>query len=150
MSTTKADKIRTRLAKDAVLPHQAAAIGMEVFALTEELAHSDAASLISDFKAALQRWELQEVLANQVNYAVRLALDPHDLLYEEMHKLFSLLDEIHALGQIGLTVAPEMTEELNSAVRRRFEMQASVAALVADDRTEDWCQGLWWYADNLT
>lgn len=149
MSTTKADKIRRRLAKDAVLPYQAAAVGMEVFTLTTELVHSDACSLISDFMSALQRWELQDVLENQVNYAVRLARDAHDLLYEEMHKLFSLLDEIHALRTIGLTVAPRAIEELNSAVRTRFEMQASVAALVAKDRVEDWCQTLWWYADNL-
>ena len=45
---------------------------------------------------------------------------------EEMHKLFSLLDEIYALERLGLTALTKLTEVFKSAVRRLdFAEQAS-------------------------
>jgi hypothetical protein len=40
-----------------------------------------------------------ELAAYQVRCATRVASAPGDLIYEEMHKLFSLLDEVYALRE---------------------------------------------------
>jgi hypothetical protein len=54
-----------------------------------------------------------------VDYALRLATYPGDLLAEELHKLRSLYEEIVALRGLGF-VADEGNEHLGPALRRRL------------------------------
>jgi hypothetical protein len=90
-----------------------------------------------------------ELLANQTRYASRLASAPGKLIYEEIHKLFSLLDEVHALRATGHSADEALLQQMNVDVRARFAAQREEVRLVAEDRVEDWNRSFWWYADNL-
>ena len=136
-----------RIQKPTALPHEAAALGAEIFRLVAKT--PDQGDILLTFFEALDRWGLPHLVQHQADYAIRLAHDQNDLIYEEMHKLFSLLDEIHSLQQIGLAISKHKEDELKLAVRSRFKLQSSMAKLVAQDRLEDWCSDLWWFRENL-
>ncbi len=80
-------------------PHQVTTIALELFLL---LIHSkktdqDVKSLRASFLALLPVWKFEDITNIQANYAIRIADEKGQLEYEEMHKIFSLCDEIHAL-----------------------------------------------------
>lgn len=89
------------------------------------------------------------VLANQMQYAIRLCTDAEPLLYEEMHKLYALADEVHALIALCFEVGIDLRSDFSSALRQRLDQQNGMARLVADDRAASWNRNLWWYADYL-
>ncbi len=105
--------------------------------------------LVARFMDSLPVWGMEDVLANQVEYARRLASAPGELLYEEMHKLFSLCDDVRALRELGLTIGAKELEEMEAALRARFSAEPRHARQVAEDAVEDWNRDWWWYADNL-
>jgi len=107
------------------------------------------ASLHEKFMANLNRWDPEGLLRGQVDYATKLANWPGELLYEEMHKLFSLCDTIQALEGLGVEPRPELAESYAAAVRNRFTREPHKARLVAEDKLETWKAGFWWYAENL-
>jgi hypothetical protein len=90
-----------------------------------------------------------EMLPSRVRYASRLASGSDELIYEDMHKLFSLLDDIYQLSAAGYSVDESALQQMDAAVRERFALQPKVARLVAEDKVKDWKRSLWWYADNL-
>lgn len=106
-------------------------------------------SLVVSFAESLPVWGMADLLAVQTNYARNLAASPRALEYEEMHKLFSLCDEIFALRELGLTAAADTIEELDSALHARFAAEPRKSRLVAEDRAENWNRDLWWYGENL-
>ena len=85
------------------------------------------------------------VLDHQMNYANRLSYDKWDLEYEEMHKLFSLADEIWALKALGLPFSRSLYAKFEKGLRHRFEREPGKARLVAEDRVDDWNRDRWWY-----
>lgn len=131
------------------MPHQAAAIGRTVFLLRTGTRHDDIHELIDGFKVSLRRWGLETIVENQVQYASRVAAHDDDLIYEEMHKLFSLRDEIHGLVEIGISSTPSSVEQLDALMRHRFQRQRHMAELVAQDCVADWNKSLWWYSENV-
>jgi hypothetical protein len=141
--------VRQRLAKKNAAAYEAAALGLDIFELASKTPESDYQKLKSEFFAALAKWDLSDLVDHQIGYAIRLATDSSDLLYEEMHKLFSLLNEIHALQEIGLTVSDNLQKQLCDSVLGRFRRQRPMSALVANDRAEAWCRSLWWYDGSL-
>jgi hypothetical protein len=145
------DATRRGLARPLRLPHQAAVVAMNLFLLTR--VHGQAGdprvtALQGRFREALGDRSLDEVLANQVDYASRLAAAPGPLEYEEMHKLFSLADDVHAMRSLGGTADEARLRRFGSDLRARFAAQRKLARQVAGDRVEDWNRGLWWYAEN--
>jgi hypothetical protein len=88
-------------------------------------------------------------LEQQARYASRLASAPGNLIYEEMHKLFSLLDDVHALRAAGHSADAVLLQQMDADARARFAAQRKMARLVAEDRAEEPNRSLWWYADNL-
>ena len=98
----------------------------------------------------LPAWGMKDLISTQAAYAKRLASSPGPLLYEEMHKLFSLCDEIRALRYLGLTLTISECEDLEAAIRERFSIERGKAKLVAEDRVERWNREWWWYAENLS
>ena len=92
---------------------------------------------------------LEELLTTQMLYAMRLADLSGPLLYEELHKLFSLCDETHALRTLGFQADPTLHERFEQAVRLRFHRQSAEARLVAEDKAATWSVDLWWYAELL-
>ncbi len=150
MTTSDTNEIQSDLSKPSVLPYQAAATGQKIFLLsTVNSDRTDIPGLVACFRTALRRWGLEGVVQNQIDYATRLADDEGDLLYEEMHKLFSLRDEVYGLIQIGIPSEEDRVEQLDTSMRFRFKRQREMAQLVAQDCAADWSQSLWWYSENL-
>lgn len=77
---------------------------------------------------------MEDVASRHADYIVVLAESDGDLLYEELHKSFSLCDELVALEALGLVPGPELRERAESAVRSRLRRQARGARLVPEDR----------------
>jgi hypothetical protein len=90
-----------------------------------------------------------EMLPSRIRYASRLASPPGELIYEEMHKLFSLLDDVYALRATGYSADQAALQQMDADVRARFAAQPEMARLVAEDRVKGWNRSCWWYADNL-
>jgi hypothetical protein len=90
-----------------------------------------------------------EMLPSQVRYVSRLASAPGELIYEEMHKLFSLLDEVYALRAMGYSTAEAALQQMDTDVRARFAAQDEMARLVAEDKVKGWNRSCWWYANRL-
>jgi hypothetical protein len=107
------------------------------------------ANLLRGFREAVTRAGLGDVLNHQIAYASRLAGSLSPLSYEEMHKVFSLCDEIHALQALGYELPDDAAPRLETTLRHRFTMQRREARLVAEDKAKEWNRALWWYADNL-
>lgn len=142
--------VHQKLERDRVLPGDASEIAYNIYALavcfklTEEVE-----KLKSDFVPRLLYWNLENILETQINYAIRLADFSGKLEYEEMHKLFSLCDEIYALEFIGLTVDDKKKMTFLNSLRNRFKLENKKAKLVCEDKVEDWKKDLWWYKENL-
>jgi hypothetical protein len=131
--------------------YQASAVAMSLFLLTHVhgLGSSERVTKLRQrLDSAVRDAEL-DVLPNQVRYATSLAEAKGPLEYEELHKLFSLLDDIHALRQLGFTIDAHLIEDMEHAVRARFATQQRAARMAAEDRVEDWNRALWWYAELL-
>jgi hypothetical protein len=143
--------IEESLQSDVRLPHQAASIALDIFMLMVRLGASDpeAQALRSRFHALLSSRGMEDLLENQVEYAMRLAQAEGALEYEEMHKLLSLCDRIYQLEFLGLSFEAALRARYEQAVRDRFRRERNVAHMTAQDRVEDWNKDKWWYRENL-
>lgn len=146
------DSVRRALDRPFRLAHQAGAVAMDLFRLRS--LHGLAGdpqvdALVARFGERLREADLDDLLGHQLRYIVRLASASGPLEYEEMHKLFSLCDEVHAIRSLGLSSDPALVDEFDTVVHERFMAQRRTAVLVAEDRAEPWNQELWWYAENL-
>jgi len=101
------------------------------------------------FEVAMRATGLKDVLSNQLRYAIRLARAPGVLSYEEIHKLFSLCDEVHALRALEFTADAQLIADFETGVRARFAAQHVDAQVAAAHCVEPWSQNLWWFKDNL-
>jgi hypothetical protein len=155
MNTTAEDLIRQAeeaLARPLRLPYQASAIATRLYKLSNvhQLADDDrVVALQQRFHDVLEQAELPNILGNQLEYASRLASAPGPLIYEEMHKLFALCDEIHALRSQGFRADDALVRQFEDDVRRRFAAQPKEAMLAAQYNVKKWNRTLWWYAENL-
>lgn len=146
------ESVHSRLEGEVSLPHQASAIAYDLFILTFKLGQSTNfrnQNLVSVFISKLQYWELDDLIIRQVKYAIRIANSNGKLEYEEMHKLFSLCDEIYALDYLGLDLDKGLIVEYEESIRRRFKREKLKAKMVAEDRVEKWQENFWWYKSNL-
>ena len=142
---------RARLGR-VTLPHQASSIGMNLFLLVHVLSYGEedeVKDLLSNFRTLLPTWGFENLVSRQMNYAVRLAEAEGDLLYEELHKLLSICDEIHGLMKLGLAVQHELQEHFEVAVRNRLRAQGREARLAAEDKATEWNRASWWYSELL-
>ena len=139
-----------KLERESVLPGDASEIAYNIYVLAAYFKLiEETEKLKSDFVPRLLYWDLENILDIQINYALRLAESSGKLEYEEMHKLFSLCDEIHALEFVGLNVDDEKKMAFLSSLRDRFKLEDRKAKLVCEDKVEDWKKNLWWYKENL-
>ena len=149
---TLIQETRNILRRPVTLPHQASSVAMNIFLMSTV---HDAAedprvrSLRENLREVIQSSGMDNLLERQLSYASRLASAPGELLYEEMHKLFSLCDEIHALGSLGFSAEAASRERFERDVRARFLAEPKAARLAASYNVEPWNRDLWWYADNL-
>lgn len=89
--------------------------------------------LVVDFKRAVLQAGLEStLLPGHMEYAERLATSPR-LLYEEMHKLFSLCEEVLAFRSLGYEVGTDSLDRHVATVSAKLQAERSVALLVAED-----------------
>jgi hypothetical protein len=139
------------LSRPITLPGQASEIVFKIFLLSQIYHLADdprVRGLLEIFHDTYGSQE-DELLPSRVRYASRLACAPGELIYEEMHLLFSLLDQIHALQAMGYSVDESLLQQMGAEVRKRFSAQRKMARLAAEDSAEEWNLPLWWYSDNL-
>lgn len=144
--------IQERLKKSHLYPHQVASLGEDIFILKNRLGrlnNREYEVILKDYTKLLDKLGLQDILLNQIQYAIRIAKSQGELEYEEMHKLFSLCDEISALKNIGLKVDESINKTLKDALEYRFQLERGKAKLVAQDKFKDWKKDYWWYSENL-
>lgn len=147
------ESIEAQLSRPLGRPHFAAALAYDIVELLARCgngAEPDGAQYRSRFLDSLQREGITDLVGEQVAYALRLASYDGDLGYEEMHKLFSLCDEIEALRALGLMFSDGDRRALMSALEQRFGREPRKARLVAEDRWEEWKREWWWYAVNVS
>ncbi|MCG3192159.1 MAG: hypothetical protein DIJKHBIC_01395 [Thermoanaerobaculia bacterium] len=84
--------------------------------------------------------------SRQVAYAARLARYPGELLYEEMHKLFSLSDEVESMLELDMSLTLDEKQDWLSAIRERLEREPEKARLVAEDTAKGWNADWWWHS----
>ncbi len=140
------------LARRAMSRPQASALGLNVLLLTDLAGAADEVErdlLRRRFDDAIRAAAFEDLAVTQTDYAIQLASAPGPLIYEEMHKLLSLANEIHALRRLGFALGDDRVEELGVELRRRFDLQRREARMAAQDKVEDWNRGLWWIAENL-
>jgi hypothetical protein len=134
------------------LPHQAASIAMNLFLLSQVYGLAEdprVRDLGRRFKTAVQGAGLESVLSSQLRYAIRLASAPGRLMFEEIHKLFSLCDEVHALRALGFAADTQLLADFEASVSSRFAAQRADACVAAEHDVEPWSRNLWWFANNL-
>lgn len=149
---TLRESIRDRLSRPFKTRHQTAALAGDIFELMNRTqnASAETAGYRAAFLHTLELANMTDLLSHQIEYAIRLATDRRDLLYEEMHKLFSLRDEIEALRSLGLVVSEDVISKLEGALKYRFEREPKNARFVAENRHKDWKKDWWWYSVNLS
>lgn len=141
-------RVDRALSRPLTGPGQAAEVATTLFLLAE-VHHSLPADLLAAFRSALCQAGLDDVLARQLEYGCLLAGAEGILLYEEMHRLVGLCDEVHALRSLGFTADRELAERFETALRARFETQRGIAHTAAHQLVQPWSRSLWWYAENL-
>jgi hypothetical protein len=144
-------RLESLLAQGFVSRHEASAAALDVSQVLDAAVPDDVAAdaLRSRFDAAVHAAGFDDLASTQAAYARRLAEAPGQLAYEEMHKLFSLVAELHALERLGYSPAVNSVDELREGLRARFAEQRRVARMVAEDRVQDGLRNLWWFAENL-
>jgi hypothetical protein len=99
-------------------------------------------SLTSRFKEFIEKTLHQKILENQIEYALRLMKYNVHLEYEEIHKLYSLADEIFALDNLGILVDVYIDFEQSF---KKFLREEPRTKMVAKDKFENWKKDWWWY-----
>jgi hypothetical protein len=154
MDATDADRLikqaRRELARPVRVKDDAALIALRLYLLSDvcRLADDPRVTELRDlFRENSGGWSGDELLASRVEYASRLANSP--LMMEEMFKLFSLLDEIHALQALGFSVDEPVFRQLEADLRVRFRAQGAIAGMAALALAEEWNRSRWWYAERI-
>lgn len=142
----KLNAIKKKLEKANALPHYSASIGYEIYCAMSDYDLEE--SIINELKkkyfAFLIKNKHDEIIDVQTNYALNLINSDSKLEYEELHKLFSLADEIFALNQLGLNSNFSKQKEFEVAFKKYLESDGR-GKLVAEDKVEKWKKNLWWY-----
>lgn len=145
---TVLEEVRADLEREFRLPHQAGSLGTKIYELYRVLGanHDEVCALVTRFKARLHASGYDDLAVRQMHYAIRLADSSGKLLYEELHKLLSLCDEIHALQSLGLWTDPQVEQTFQAAVRSRLNAQRREARLAATDKATEGNRSRWWYS----
>jgi hypothetical protein len=128
--------------------YQAFWLGMDVFKYVNQYdlwQEEEGLQLINLYSSFLKNNNLEDVVSHQANYAIKLAQTSRLIEYEEMHKLFSIVDELMALKSLGFEIQESLFEEVSRSQRDRFQKEPGKSSLVAEDKVENWNRDFWWY-----
>jgi hypothetical protein len=136
--------------KRPLLPHQVGAMGFEVYLLVRanDLGE-EGQQLVISFREYVKHNGFENLVQHQIEYVMRIIGYRH-LVYEDIHKVFSLCDEIEGLRQLGLEVDDRIYTTYQETLRGWFKKERRKAQLVAQDNVEGWKKEWWWYSENLS
>jgi hypothetical protein len=145
------DKYHNQLKGNKILPYQFSIMISEIYQikLSGTSNESEIDGIVSVIKNKVLEMKV-DLATTQMNYAINLATAKGDLLYEEMHKLFSLRNEIFALEEMGFSCNESLKKDVDNALMYRFKKEPQKAKMVAEDKLKDWNCDLWWYKNNLS
>ncbi len=155
MTTDKHSQLITSIKADlnraSFSPNRGASIGLDLFLAraVDELPEAQTAGLLSTLSQRLAECETENLLVNRLEYALRMAA-PGQLEYEEVSKLFSVCNEIHALTELGFEAPKRLSEEFEAAVRGKLASIRRISSMVAHSTVADWNRDLWWYKVSMT
>ncbi|NHZ99182.1 hypothetical protein [Massilia sp. CCM 8734] len=143
--------ISVRLDRESFLANQAAGIGFDLFLakFVYEIPDALTRDIFLKFWERINRSKIENILVNQINYALRLAA-PGQLEYEEVNKIFSLCDDVYALAILGFKAPEELIAEFEDKVREKLASVKKISRAVANASVEDWNRNLWWYKENVS
>jgi hypothetical protein len=145
--------IEKKLNENTLSKYQALDVAEGLFFLIQNDYESEKANLNelqSKFLEILNRSSILDLIQSQMNYAIKIADSPGELLYEEMHKLFSLCDTIYTLEYLGLNSDNHLKESYEKSIKMRFMREKKKAKMVAEDKLEDRKIDFWWYKEPLS
>lgn len=143
----KKEKIKNVIINNASnFPEYSAQEIVKFFIEEDELDIADKKEVLDFYISALNSMNEENLFERQVKYALKLMKIRKTLMYEEVHKLFSLFDNIYCLNLLGFNLKGEGLIEYEM-LKNDFILNkaAKVAKLVSEDRFEEWKGNWWWY-----
>lgn len=109
------------------------------------LHEADLERLKGKFLRAVHAREMaDDLLPGTVRYARRLATDEDELIYEEVHLLFNLFEQVLALRWLGFEIDDDAHPGYLADVKQRLKDQKSAAKIVAEDKATVHDESYWW------
>lgn len=144
--------IEENLSSDTFSKNQALDLADNLFLLIQisDLNKDQLDQLQSKFLEKINLHNMSDLMQNQMNYAIKIAESSGELLYEEMHKLFSLCDTIYALENLGLKSDDNLKEAHHKVIKNRLQSEKGKAKMVAEDKQGNRKIDLWWYKEALS
>ena len=96
------------------------------------------------FDRVLSEHALEGALTHQSSYAVKLMSCDVDM-FEEVVKVFSLLEEVEAMKQLGLTLGKEDAGQLQLQFARWYNNHRTSIQKAVLGRVDHWSKGFWFY-----
>ena len=129
MKTERVDllkSVREMLKRPHLNPPQVAGLGEEIFILKKifNIDGKQYRDFFNEYMKIVSKLNLHDLLERQIRYAVRLAGNSEELIYEDMFKLFCLCDEIVGLKGLGFEVEESLNIELKKALKNRFKKRS--------------------------
>lgn len=143
--------LMNKIKQKTVLPYQASWIGYDLYLALVNENFSPELNLVKEaYKTQLSVWALDDILDRQLKYAIRIAeTEEQAMEYEEMHKLFSLCDEIYALECLGLKFNPDLKKVYEQNIKDAINKNKKIASVAAKQNAEQWNIEFWWFKEAL-
>jgi hypothetical protein len=129
-----------------VAPNPYAALGELASELTRQVANGgDAKKLSEHFLRIVDKYALEEAPHRHLRYARRL-IAANVMLFEDVCKVFALLEELEAMKKLGLA-APTIEEAQLVAEFSSWSRGSSKVRQFADSLQDNWPKDLWFFKD---
>jgi hypothetical protein len=97
------------------------------------------------FNQIVDEYALEGAVSRHSRYAIRLMSSGVDM-FEEIVKVFSLLEEVEALGRLGLNIDAVTAGKLQSTFQLWYEdHKLSIRKSMRGRRVDTWCRDCWFW-----
>ena len=141
-------RARKQLDQDALDGRRVTGLVGDLFVLSTvhgRAAEPEVVELRRRIEAAVAAASLDTLVLSKIEYAMRLSDDAGDLMFEELGKLYSLCEDVHALLWFGQAAPEPLMEAYKASVRGRLIRQRGLARETAEQVGAAWSCSLWWY-----
>lgn len=145
------DKIVKMNGLQKLLPHQVVSLSIEVYDYCfkeENLENKN--NILNIYKESVRKWNFDNIRDIQADYAIAIMSSKNELIFEELYKIYSLLDEIYILELLGFKLSLEKNRKLMSVTKNTLNKYKSLAKIVSNLNYEKWKSELWWYKEYIS